>query len=128
MNPNLQLHGLLLALYALLDAVKHKGLLTTQELDDALATAEANALADPQRASQLSPASLDGMLSPPLSARGKHSFQGAGDVHHDHTARRRDQTRSLGVFRRQPFVYRLREPDRAVPRLLLVLLLLAVAL
>jgi hypothetical protein len=46
----------------LLDAVKHKGLLTTQ--DDALATAEANALADPQRASQLSPASLDGMLFP----------------------------------------------------------------
>ena len=84
MNPaNLQLQGLLLALYALLDAVKHKGLLTTQELDDALATAEANALADPQRTSQLSPASLDGMF--PLSARGQHSFQGAGDVHHDHT-------------------------------------------
>ena len=42
MNPaNLQLQGLLLALYALLDAVKHKGLLTMQELDDALATAEA---------------------------------------------------------------------------------------
>jgi hypothetical protein len=62
MNPaNLQLQGLLLALYALLDAVKQKGLLTTQELDDALATAEANALADPQRAS---PASLDGMLFP----------------------------------------------------------------
>ena len=63
MNPaNLQLQGLLLALYALLDAVKQKVLLTAQELDDALATAEANALADPQRAGQLSPANLDGML------------------------------------------------------------------
>ena len=65
MNPaNLQLQGLLLALYALLDAVKQKGLLTADELDEAFDTAEANALADPQRASQLSPASLDGMLFP----------------------------------------------------------------
>lgn len=65
MNPaNLQLQGLLLALYALLDAVKQKGLLTPQELDDAFATAEANALADPQRAEQLSPAGLDVMLFP----------------------------------------------------------------
>ena len=65
MNPaNLQLQGLLLALYALLDAVKQKGLMTPDELDEAFDTAEANALADPQRASQLSPASLDGMLFP----------------------------------------------------------------
>ena len=38
--------------------------MTAQELDDALAVTEANALAEPQRASQLSPASLDGMLFP----------------------------------------------------------------
>jgi hypothetical protein len=61
---NLQLEGLLLALYALLDAVKSKGLLTEQEIDEALATAEANALADPQRVEQLSPASLDGVTFP----------------------------------------------------------------
>ena len=42
MNPaNLQLQGLLLALYALLDAVKQKGLLTADELDEAFDTAEA---------------------------------------------------------------------------------------
>ena len=103
MNPaNLQLQGLLLALYALLDAVKHKGLLTTQELDDALATAEANALAGSAEGEPTKPdKSRRDVVPYPLSARGQHSFQGAGDVHHDHTARRRDQTRSLGVFRRQ---------------------------
>jgi hypothetical protein len=46
---NLQLEGLLLALYALLDGLKQKGLLTEQEIEEALSTAEANALADPQR-------------------------------------------------------------------------------
>jgi hypothetical protein len=61
---NLQLEGLLLALYALLDAVKTKGLLTEQEIDEALAVAEANVLADPQRVAQLSPASLDGVIFP----------------------------------------------------------------
>jgi hypothetical protein len=61
---NLQLEGLLLALYALLDGLKQKGLLTEQEIEQALSTAEANALADPQRVSQLSPASLDGMIFP----------------------------------------------------------------
>ncbi len=65
MNPaNLQLEGLLLALYALLDAIKSKGLLTEQEVEEALATAEANALADPQRVEQLSAAHLDGMTFP----------------------------------------------------------------
>ena len=61
---NLQLEGLLLALYALLDRLKYKGLLSEHEIEDALASAEANALADPQRVSQLSPASLDGMTFP----------------------------------------------------------------
>ena len=61
---NLQLEGLLLALYSLLDTMKAKGLLTEGEIDDALATAEANALADPQRAEQLSPAHLDGVTFP----------------------------------------------------------------
>ena len=65
MNPaNLQLEGLLLALYALLAAVKSKGLLTEQEIDEALVIAEANALADAQRITQLSAASLDGMVFP----------------------------------------------------------------
>jgi hypothetical protein len=46
-SANLQLEGLLLALYALLDSVKQKGLVTEQEIDEALATAEANVLVDP---------------------------------------------------------------------------------
>ena len=63
-TANLQLEGLLLALYALLDRLKHKGLLSEHEIEEALASAEANALADPQRVGQLSPASLDGMTFP----------------------------------------------------------------
>lgn len=43
---------------------KNKGVLTEQEIDEALATAEANAIADPQRVAQLSSASLDGMTFP----------------------------------------------------------------
>jgi hypothetical protein len=38
--------------------------MTPDEVDDALATAEANALADSQRIGDLSPAHLDGMLFP----------------------------------------------------------------
>ena len=65
MNPRqFAARGLLLALYALLDAIKSKGLLTEQEVEEALATAEANALADPQRVEQLSAAHLDGMTFP----------------------------------------------------------------
>ena len=94
MNPaNLQLQGLLLALYALLDAVKQKGLLTPQELDDAFATAEANALADPQRAEQLSPAGLDVMFIPdPLSAHREHGIQSTRELQRHRSARRRNQT------------------------------------
>jgi hypothetical protein len=61
---NLQLEGFLLALYALLDRLKQKGLLTEHDIEEALSTAEANALADPQRTQQLRPASLDGMTFP----------------------------------------------------------------
>jgi hypothetical protein len=43
MNPaNSQLEGLLLALYALLDAIKRKGLLTEQDIEQALATSSAS--------------------------------------------------------------------------------------
>ena len=44
--------------------IKSKGLLTEHEVDEALATAEANALADPQRVEQLSAGHLDGMTFP----------------------------------------------------------------
>ena len=45
-TANLQLQGLLLATYALLDFMKQKAVLNRQEIDQALETAEANALAD----------------------------------------------------------------------------------
>ena len=48
-TANLQLQGLLLAMYALLDSMKQKGVLNRQEIEQALETAEANALADTTR-------------------------------------------------------------------------------
>jgi hypothetical protein len=61
---NLQLEGMLLALMALLDSMKCKGVMNAQEIDDALETAEANALSDPVRLSGLSDANIDAMLFP----------------------------------------------------------------
>jgi hypothetical protein len=59
---NLQLEGMLLALMALLDSIKRKGVRNGQEIDDALETAEANALSDPVRLSGLSDSNMDWML------------------------------------------------------------------
>jgi hypothetical protein len=65
MNPaNLQLQGVLLAVYALLDGIKTKGVMNQEEIDDALATAEANALSDADRVASISGASLDAILFP----------------------------------------------------------------
>jgi len=61
---NLQLQGMLLAITALLDAMKLKGVMNGQEIDEALETAAANALSDPARLSGLSDANIDAMLFP----------------------------------------------------------------
>jgi hypothetical protein len=45
-TANLQLQGLFLATYALLDSMKQKRVLNRREIEQALETAEANALAD----------------------------------------------------------------------------------
>jgi hypothetical protein len=45
-TANLQLEGMLLALYALLDAIKRKGLLDEQEIEEALRQAEMTAVAE----------------------------------------------------------------------------------
>ena len=45
-TANLQLEGMLLALYALLDAIKRKGLLDEQEIEEALKQAEMTAVAE----------------------------------------------------------------------------------
>jgi hypothetical protein len=65
MNPaNLQLEGVLMALYALLNVSKSKGLLNAQEIEEALEAAEANILADHARVSDLRDAQLAGSLFP----------------------------------------------------------------
>jgi hypothetical protein len=63
-TANLQLQGILLAMYALLDSLKHKGVLNRQEIEQALETAETNALADANRVASLSDANLDAVLFP----------------------------------------------------------------
>ena len=63
-TANLQLQGILLAMYALLDSLKHKGVLNQQEIEQALETAETNALADATRVASLSNANLDAVLFP----------------------------------------------------------------
>jgi hypothetical protein len=55
---------MLLALIALLDSMKCKGVVNAYEIDDALETAEANALSGPVRLSGLSDANIDAMLFP----------------------------------------------------------------
>lgn len=99
----MQLEGLLLALYALLAAVKGKGLLTEREIDEALVNAEANALADAQRVTQLSAASLDGMIFPiRFFASREHGVQSAGNLYHYHPVCRRNETAALGVTSKVP--------------------------
>lgn len=63
-TANLQLEGLYVAVAAILNAVRQKGLLSEQEIDKALAEAESIALADPARPAQLSPAHVDGICFP----------------------------------------------------------------
>jgi hypothetical protein len=60
-TANLQLEGLYVAVAAILNAIREKGLLTEQEIERALAGAEQVALGD---RSQLSPAHVDGICFP----------------------------------------------------------------
>src|SRR5687767_9699019 len=61
---NLQLQGILLAMTALLDAMKRRGVMNGQEIEGALENAEANALSDPVRLSGLSDANINALLFP----------------------------------------------------------------
>jgi hypothetical protein len=63
-TANLQLQGVLLAMYALLDFMKKKGVLNRQEIEQALETAESNALGDATRVANLSDANLEAVLFP----------------------------------------------------------------
>lgn len=63
-TANLQLEGLLLAVASLLTAMKRKGLLTEEELDAALNSAEVNASNEPLRPTELSQANIDAICFP----------------------------------------------------------------
>ena len=63
-TANLQVQGLLLATYALLDFMKQKGVLNREEIEPALETAEANARADATRVANLSDSNLEAVLFP----------------------------------------------------------------
>jgi hypothetical protein len=63
-TANLQLEGLLLALSSLVDVLKRKGLLTQQEIEEALDRAEANALADARRPPDFRGANVDAACFP----------------------------------------------------------------
>ena len=61
---NLQLEGLFIAIAALNQAVVNKGMLTTEELDRALAVGEQTALGDDRVVEDLSPANQDAIAFP----------------------------------------------------------------
>jgi hypothetical protein len=63
-TANLQLEGLLLAIAALLDVLRDKGLLTGEEVAEALRRAEAGADAEARRATGLSAAQIDAIVFP----------------------------------------------------------------
>jgi hypothetical protein len=63
-TANLQHEGLLLALVAVLDLLRAKGLATGEEIDAALAGAEARADDDPRRPPHLSAANADAIAFP----------------------------------------------------------------
>ena len=63
-TANLQLEGLYLAVSAILNALREKGLLSTDEIDRALATAEQVNASDPLRPSQVSASNVDAIRFP----------------------------------------------------------------
>ena len=63
-TANLQLEGMLLAMYALLDAIKRKGLLNEQEIEEALRQAEATAKAEVGDRTELSKSNGEAICFP----------------------------------------------------------------
>ena len=76
-TANLQLEGLLLAVSAIADALKSKGILSRDDLEVALGRAENIARADPGRSGQMSPANVAAVLFP---IRFLREANGSGDV------------------------------------------------
>jgi hypothetical protein len=63
-TANLQLEGMLLAMYALLDAIKRKGLLNEQEIEEALRQAEITAKAEVGDRTELSKSNGEAICFP----------------------------------------------------------------
>jgi hypothetical protein len=63
-TANLQLEGLLLAIASLLDVMRAKGLMTDEEVEQALKRAEGGADAEARRAAGLSAAQIDAIVFP----------------------------------------------------------------
>jgi hypothetical protein len=81
-TANLQLEGLLLAVSAIADALKSKGILSRDDLEAALGRAETIARADPGRSGQMSPANVAAVLFPIRFLREANGREanGSGDV------------------------------------------------
>lgn len=63
-TANLQLEGLYLAIAAITGVLREKGILSTEEIDAALASAEVKATFDPERPRELSPSNVDAICFP----------------------------------------------------------------
>jgi hypothetical protein len=63
-TANLQLEGVYVAVAALMEALRSKGLLSEQEIEQALSAAESRIAADPGRPNELSGAHLDAIRFP----------------------------------------------------------------
>jgi hypothetical protein len=63
-TANLQLEGIYVAISALMTAIRQKGLLTAEEIEASLASAEKALSSDPQRSDAMSPAHVDAILFP----------------------------------------------------------------
>jgi hypothetical protein len=78
-TANLQLEGLYLAIAAVNAALVRKGLMTREEIDDALVRAEQVALGDPRTEESLRPAERDALAFPARLLRRANTDAG-GDM------------------------------------------------
>lgn len=77
---NLQLEGLLMAIAAVNQALVSKGLMTTAELDRALATSEQTVLGDDRVSEDMSPANRDAVAFPARLLRLANNMAGDSGI------------------------------------------------
>ena len=77
-TANLQLEGVYVAIAALMEALRSKGLLSQKEIHQALVDAQARIAADPARPNELSPAHVDAICFPLrfLTLANNHAAEG----------------------------------------------------